>query len=75
MVIKSMKSIKIDLLWEEKLWVMIFIDWSIHVQSISNNMILSIGHDLSIGFPMSDFIDWSRRVCYDSWYRDTDPFA
>ena len=28
---------------------------------MSINMILSIDNDLSIGFPISDFIDWSGR--------------
>ena len=34
-------------------------------RSISINMFFSIDNDLSIGFPISDLIDWSgREVCY-----------
>ena len=49
------------------LWVSISIDWS--VTSITFKFKLSIVIDLSNGFPISVFIDWTRR---DTFIRDTE---
>ena len=37
-------------------------------------MILSISNNLSIGFPMTDFIDWPGRVLKQRVHEDV-PFA